>query len=212
MRNSARMCALLLFCVMQSNGQTAAQVASVKVEPTEVTAQIGQPLQFKAVGLDASGKPLDVPVTMWFAAPWDVGSADANGVVRPQAAGLLRVGAKVGDKIGYARVMVQQPAVTKLEMSATRLLMMAGQHAQVSAIPRTENGDPRADVPVQWKSQDPSVVSVDAAGLATALRPGETSVHAMADKASASITIAVVPQSQETFRLSPKLRRHVRAT
>ena len=128
-------CLLLLFSVMQSNGQTAPQVASVKVEPTDITAQIGQPLQFKAVGLDASGKPVDAPVTMWFAAPWDVGSADANGVVRPQAPGLLRVGAKVGDKIGYARVMVEQPAVTKLEMSATRLLMMAGQHVQVSAIP-----------------------------------------------------------------------------
>ena len=30
------------------------------------------------------------------------------------------------------------------------------------------------------------MISVDAAGMATALRPGETSVHAMADKASAS--------------------------
>ena len=199
---------LLVFCVLlfsfEATGQTAPQVASVKVEPTDITAQIGQPLQFKAVGLDASGKPVNAPVTMWFAAPWDVGSADANGMVRPQAPGLLRVGAKVGDKVGYARVMVQPPAVAKLEMSATRLLMMAGQHAQLSAIPRTENGDPRTDVAVRWKSQDPSVVSVDDAGVATALRPGETSIHAIADTASESIVIAVVPQSQERFHVEPE--------
>jgi hypothetical protein len=58
----------------QSPAQFIPKVTSVRVEPAELEANIGQDLHFKAVGLDAAGNPVDAPVSLWFAAPWDLGS------------------------------------------------------------------------------------------------------------------------------------------
>jgi hypothetical protein len=162
----------------QATEDPSAAVISVQVEPTDISAEIGQPLQFNAVGLDAAGKPVAAPVTMWFAAPWDLGSADANGIVRPQAPGLLRVGAKVGNKIGYARVMVRAWPVEGIDVEPAAVSIVVGGHAQLSATPRTARGNPRRELSVEWATETPSVAAVDAAGVVMGLGLGHATIRA----------------------------------
>jgi hypothetical protein len=185
----------------------AAKVVSVRVEPTEITAEIGQELRFKAVGLDASGQPVVAAVIMWFAAPWDLGSADANGIVRPQAPGLLRVGAKIGSKVGYARVMVQPWRVAQIQIEHASTSVVAGGHTQLSAVPRTANGNPRQEVPVEWTSETPAIVKVDAAGVVTGLQAGQATIRASAGDIVSKAQIEVTANSFSDFSIKPAVSR-----
>jgi len=194
---------LSLVSTAAQQGSDPAGVVSVKVEPAEVTARIGEDVRFRAVGLDAQGNPVQAPVTMWFAAPWDLGSADANGVVRPQAPGVLKVGARIGSKVGYARVLVQPPPVVRVEVEPIGGPLLAGGHAQLAATPRTANGTPRRDVPVHWSSENSSVASVDAAGIVTGVRPGRATLRAIAEQGAGSVDVQVVRNSVEHLSVTP---------
>ncbi len=178
-------------------------VASVRVEPTNITAEIGQELHFTAVGLDAAGKPVNAPVTMWFTAPWDLGSSDANGVVKPEAPGVLRVGARVGDKVGYAIVTVRPLAITSVAITPILTPIVAGGHIQMLATPRNAKGDPAKNIRVEWTSADPAVAAIDASGLLSALKPGHTVVKAEISGVSNALEITVVPNPVDRLAINP---------
>jgi hypothetical protein len=50
----------------------------VDITPAGAEAQVGQTLTFRAVGIDASGKPVDAAPSAWFAAPFDSAAADLS--------------------------------------------------------------------------------------------------------------------------------------
>ncbi len=202
---------LLTFCLTpvhllaapQQPAPASPTVASVRVEPTDITAEIGQELHFTAVGLDANGKPLATPVTMWFTAPWDLGSSDANGVVKPEAPGILRVGARVGDKVGYAKVTVQPLRITHLDILPVPAPLVVGSHAQLQASARNSKGDPSQDATPRWTSTDPSVVTIDDSGMLQALKPGRVSVRVEASGVTSTLDVAVVPNPVDHLSIKP---------
>ena len=67
---------LLLALVLTQAEEPKSAVETVEVSPARAEAEVGETLSFHAVARDASGKVLDEPVASWFAAPFDVGSAD----------------------------------------------------------------------------------------------------------------------------------------
>src|SRR5713226_5886170 len=68
------------------------KVATVEVTPAEATAEVGDTVQFAAVGKDASGNAQPDKPTVWFAAPFDTGGADMSGKVKVFGAGGVTVG------------------------------------------------------------------------------------------------------------------------
>ena len=200
-------CIVEFFAVRPSRAQSPAErVVALRVEPAEADGDIGEDLHFKAVALDASGNPVTVPVT-WFAVPWDLGSADASGVVRPQAPGLLRVGAKVGEKVAYARVMVRPWRVSQVEIQPSELTVVAEGHAQLSAIPRATNGNPRREIPVEWTSETPAIATVDAAGLVTGVRAGQAVLRASADGVVSKVEVDVIANPARQLTVAPNTTR-----
>ena len=201
------LCIAELLAARFSPAQSAAEkVVAVRVEPADADADIGQDLHFKAMALDASGNPVSVPVT-WFAVPWDLGSADTNGVVRPQAPGLLRVGAKVGDKVAYARVKVRPWRISRVEIQPAELTVVTDGHAQLSATPRATNGNPRHEVPVEWTSETPAIATVDAAGVVTAVRSGQAVLRASAEGIASKVEVDVIPNPARQLNVTPSTTR-----
>src|SRR5712692_11671636 len=157
------------------------KVATVEVTPAEATAEVGDTLQFTAVGKDASGNAQPDKPTVWFAAPFDTGGADMSGKVRVFGAGEVTVGAVIGGKVGYAKIHIKRPHIARIEVAPLSAPVVAGGTAQALATPRNANGEPRSDIAIAWTSENSAVARVDAAGLVTGVSPGRAKIRAAGD-------------------------------
>jgi hypothetical protein len=177
--------------------------ASIEVTPNGTEVHVGDKVQFKAVAKDASGKVLDVKPETWFAAPFDVAGADDKGVVVFHQPGAVTVGVVIADKPGFAHVTVVTPPVAKIDIAPMPTALAAGSSTLIIATARSSNGDPRTDVPIQWKSSSPAIAKVDAAGMVTAMAPGTAKLQATAGPAGAEISVRVVADSVQSLSVSP---------
>jgi plastocyanin len=177
--------------------------ASIEVTPNGTEVHVGDKVQFKAVAKDASGKVLDVKPETWFAAPFDVAGADDKGVVVFHQPGAVTVGVVIADKPGFAHVMVVTPPVAKIDIAPMPTALAAGSSTLMIATARSSNGDPRTDVPIQWKSSSPAIAKVDAAGMVTAVAPGTAKLQATAGPANTEISVRVVADSVQSLSVSP---------
>jgi len=179
------------------------RVASIEVSPAKSTAAVGTKLEFKAVVKDASGQTLPDPIKHWYAAPFDSAAAEDTGVVTFVEPGEITVEAVIGKKIGYAHVTVGRPQIARIEISAPSAPLAAGATHLLTATPRNADGDPRTDISLTWTSENPSIASVDAAGMVHALKPGEARIRAAGDGRTAEISIRVSRNSVSGLEVSP---------
>jgi hypothetical protein len=169
-------------------------VASIELTPNAAKAQVGDTLQFKAVAKDAAGNVMDVKVSTWFAAPFDAATADVNGVAHFTSPGEITVGAVIGEQVGFAKVMVADDPIARLEIAPLKDVAV-GSTIALSPSAYTGEGIPRPDAKVSWKSLTPAVAKVDASGMLTAVAPGTAKIEAASDKATAEASVRVVADS-----------------
>jgi len=169
-------------------------VASIELTPNAAKAQVGDTLKFKAVAKDAAGNVMDVKVSTWFAAPFDAATADVNGVAHFTSPGEITVGAVIGEQVGFAKVMVADDPIARLEIAPLKDVAV-GSTIALSPSAYTGEGIPRPDAKVSWKSLTPAVAKVDASGMLTAVAPGTAKIEAASDKATAEASVRVVADS-----------------
>ena len=181
--------ALALALVLMSSPIAAAQDSQpegprpdrVQISPGVVDAEVGQTIRFSAAAYDANGGVIAAKPTAWLAAPFDVGAADDDGLVTLFAAGELKVGAIVNGKTGLGDHPHQAAAGGLGRHRAAGGAAGAGSAARLDAATFTKDGIPREGVPVSWKSESPSVATVDAAGVVTAIAPGRATIRATSE-------------------------------
>ena len=178
-------------------------VKTVEVTSPVAEAEVGQQLKLTAVAKDESGKTLDVKPAVWFAAPFDVASADNEGTVSFFNPGEAQVGAVVAGKVGFARIKVKPATVTSIELLAKGQVVVGGA-MRPNASARTSMGNPRADVAITWSSDNPAVASVDAAGMIVGLKQGKANVTATCEKASATMAIDVTVNPVKSLSVEPR--------
>jgi len=179
------------------------KVASIEVTPSKSTAAVGTKLQFKAVVKDADGHPLPNPIKHWYAAPFDSAVAEETGEVSFVQPGEITVEAVIGKKIGYAHVTVGRPHIARIEVSTPSAPLAAGATHRLTATPRNADGDPRTDIALAWTSENPSIATVDAAGLVHALKPGDAKIRAAGDSVTGETSVRVVKNSVLSLEISP---------
>ena len=179
------------------------KVDSVEVTPAQASSPVGGKLQFKAVAKDSAGQPLPDAVKFWFAAPFDSASADDKGEISFVQPGEITIGALIGKKIGYAHVSVAKPHIAGITITTPSLSLAAGSSHQLTAVPRNASGDPRSDISLAWSSQNPSVATVDSAGLVRAVKPGKALIRATGDGVTGEATITVVKNSASALAVTP---------
>jgi plastocyanin len=177
--------------------------ATIEVKPNGTEVHMGDKVQFTAVAKDASGKVLDVKPEVWFAAPFDVAGSDDKGLVVFHQPGEVTVGVVIGGKPAFAHVTVVTPPVAKIDIAPISKALAVGGSTVLYPVARLSNGDPRTDVPIQWKSNMPAVAKVDASGMVTAVAPGAAKLQAMAGSATGQVSLRVVADSAQSLAVSP---------
>ena len=162
----------------------------VQITPGVVDAEVGQTIRFTATAYDASGGVIAAKPTAWFGAPFDVGAADEEGLVTVFAPGELKVGAIVNGKTGWATIRIKPQQVSSVRHRAARRAAGArSDRAARGAATFTKDGIPREGVEVTWTSESPSVATVDAAGVVTAVAPGRATIRATSEQGTTTSVV-----------------------
>ena len=156
-----------------SNGAPAtATIKTVQITPSVKEAEVGQQVKLTAVATDAAGNVVKETPSTYFAGPFDVAAVDDEGNVKLFAAGEVVVGAIVGGVPGFTKFMVKPPSVKTIEIAPLKSPIVVGSNAQLDAVTRIFNGDPRTGVPINWTSDNTQVAIVVEGGFITAVGPG----------------------------------------
>ena len=172
---------------------TVEQVAAeVVVEPAAHTlVALGDTFRLSAEALDANGNVVAATEFTWSSSDTAVATVDDSGLVAAADNGTATVTATAGSVAGTASVTVEQvPAEVEVEPAAHTLVAL-GDTLRLLAEAVDANGHAVAGVELGWESSDPSVATVGASGLVTAVANGAVTVTATAGSASASATVTV---------------------
>lgn len=153
------------------------QARSVEVTPPTVTLEaLGATAQLEAEVRDGNGQPMDVPVA-WSSSNTGVATVSATGLVTAVSNETVTITATgPGGVRGTAEVTVRQVPVSLELDPATATLTAIG--ATQTFVPRGEDANGHAVTvgAFTWESSDPSKVTVDQNGVATAVAEGEAIV------------------------------------
>ncbi len=193
-------------CFAQTSTTTPAApvVKTVEITPATKDIAVGQKVKFTVVGRDAAGNVVSVTPATWFAAPFDLAGVDEAGNVSFFAPGEVMVGVLVGGKPTFMMVKVATGPVASIDVQAAPT-MIVGASTGAVATARDAQGNPRTDAQIAWKVANPSIASVDAAGVVTALAPGTTTVEAAVGNATSTpLRITVVKSDLEGLSIEPR--------
>src|SRR5688572_7538924 len=129
----------------QGNQPSSSRVQTIEIKSPAAEAEVGKPLKFTAVVKDASGKTLSEKPSAWFAAPFDLAHAQDDGTVTFFQPGEVLVGAIVGGKPGFTKIMVKTTPIARIDIDAPKHSLVVGGRTKLTAIARSTNGDPRKD-------------------------------------------------------------------
>ena len=186
----------------QTSPPTSTKVAELTPATSDIS--VSQKVKFTAVVKDASGNKTNAPASAWFAAPFDLAGVDESGTVSFFSPGEVLVGAIVGGKTVLTRVMVKPGPVTRIDIEPVKAPLVVGATTKLSAIARSSEGNPRSDVSINWTSSKPDVASVDAAGVVTAISPGQTTISASSGNGSGSVNLLVTGSTLAGLSIDPK--------
>jgi hypothetical protein len=178
-------------------------VKTVEIKSPSAEAEVGKPLKFTAVAKDEAGNTVNEKPSTWFAAPFDLAHAAEDGTVSFFQPGEVLVGAIVGGKPGFMKIMVKTTPIARIDIQPLRHSLAVGDRYKLSFTARSANGDPRSDAVIDWASDNSPVAKVDAAGVVTAVAPGKATLNGSSGGIKGTINITVLPSTIKTLAIDP---------
>jgi len=180
-------------------------LATLLVTPTPVSMSVGNTVTLSTSGVDEHGNTVEVSDASWSSSDASVASVDGTGTVTAVAPGTARIEAKRGPARGYADITVVEPeraAVTGVVASREELSFdRFGQSIAVDGTAHDDAGAVVGDAELSWSSSDPSVATVSADGLVTAVGNGSAEVVVASVCCEVSDTVTVTVDEPAVVRL-----------
>ena len=194
-------------------------LTSITIIPSTQTAMaLGEPAQFMAMG-NYTGTPATQDLTSqvtWSTSDQAVATVNATGATIAQGTGSATITAASNGVVGTAVLTVtgtvppprQLTSITVIPDSQTT--MAINETGQFIAIGNYIGNPATADLTTQvtWLSSDQSVATVDSAGLATTISPGNTTIVAASSSgvvgtATLTVTASAVPNQLTAINIIP---------
>jgi uncharacterized protein YjdB len=158
----------------------APQLISIDIAPADPSITIGAAQQFIATAHYSNSSTQDITnLAAWSSSDVTIATITATGQATGVAAGHVTIQATYDSVTGQTGLAVTVAALVGLSVTPLNITLQVGLTQQLSAIAVYDDST-QADVTgsVAWSSADPSVVTVDQTGLATAVAGGEASIQA----------------------------------
>lgn len=184
---------------------TPVSVAAVSVTPNTGTLPIGNTLQLAASITDAAGVPIPGKVATWNTSSAAIATVSTSGLVTAVGAGTATITATSDGVSGTATITVTQVAVASVTVAPASATLDPGNTLplQVTLADAGGNSLPLAGRVVTYTSSAPSVASVSAAGVVTALAPGSATITVTCEGQSAAASITVNAPTVASVTVTP---------
>ena len=165
---------------------------TVTVTPESASfASLGDTVRLGARVLDENGQVIENAMVSWASSEPDIARVNHAGLVTSSGNGTARVTATSGQASGAATIDVEQVATGIRVFPSVDTLRTLGGTLQLSATVSDANDRVIREAEVVWVSSDTLVVTVDAAGLATATGNGSAAVSATSRGLSETVSLTV---------------------
>ncbi|HEY7567185.1 MAG TPA: Ig-like domain-containing protein, partial [Gemmatimonadaceae bacterium] len=180
-----------------------APVATVSVTPTIANIFVGRSLQLSATTADSLGRPLSGRRIIWASNAPAVASVSSTGQVIGLAPGTATITAISEGRSGSSQITVALVPVAAVSVIPGSATLSIGRSATLFARLIDADGEVLSGRAVTWVSDQPSVVSVMADGVITAVSIGKARITATAEGKSGSAIIDVAALSVSGLTVSP---------
>jgi hypothetical protein len=200
---------ILLFALLALQQRPAPEIARIVVLPAGRTMIAGDTLRLTAEARDAQNNVIP-NVTFRYrlgnSARFE-GRVDSLGLVTAGSTATLPVTvtatlAGARPKFETIEIKALPGPAASIDIAPNTVKLVAGQRLRLSGRVFSATGDKRADA-VAWRSSNPSVASVNAAGLVAAVKAGTANIVATVGGVSKSLPVSVVGGSIASLTLAP---------
>ena len=168
----------------------------------ELTA-LGATVRLDANVRDQNGRAMAGTVT-WVSANPSVASVNESGLVTAVGNGTAAVTATAGSASGTATVTVAQRVNTvAVSPVAGARVLLTGDTLRLAAEVADANGHAVEEARVTWSSGDPSVATVDTAGLVTGVETGEVEITATSSDVTGLAALTVATPAPTVIAVTP---------
>jgi hypothetical protein len=188
-------CVIVACPVLLTGCEGSPAVATITIEPSQITLEENGSAAIKAVARTATGVIVDGVNVEWVSRDYSVAIVDPQGgSVIAGAPGATVIEAHVGRTIGVAAVTVTPGVVKTLRIVPARFAIVPGQGQQLAVEAEDAAGRPLRNRTPTFASSDKLTV-VSPQGLVTGISPGLSTVVVSADKVSESVRVRVSEQT-----------------
>ena len=153
--------------------------------------------------LGASGATLSDRAIAWSSSDPLIVAVDDVGTVTALVRGTVTITATAEGIDGTAIVTVDSIPADTVVVTPSPDSVVEHETLQLSATVEDSAGNPLSGRVVAWESADTTIATVDAAGLVTGKRQGQTTITAGTEGVAGSATINVLPAPVDTVVVSP---------
>ena len=185
--------AFMLAGLARAGWAQAPQISSVELVPATASAPAGTEVKFTLRARDGSGNLVQPSQALWLIGPFEVATVNQSGVVRTFRQGSAKVLVRVGNRTAVAELTVLPKAPVRVDLVAEPADLVVGGLSLVRGTPVTEDGEPLRTHPVTFRSSNPGVAFVNAAGAVEGRAPGEAVIIAESGTARGEVRYRVGP-------------------
>ena len=197
--------ALMVAACSDGPTESGPAVASVQVDPSTASVQVGAAIPLAATVTGENGGVLTGRSVVWSSSDDQIASVNASGLVTGHRVGNVQIAASAGGESGIANIQVTRLPVASVIVSPDRSTVQVGQSQTLSVTARDGQGNLVTDRPATWSSSNANVATVSSAGVVTARASGSATIFAVVEgvTGSAVIDVPVVNASVARVQVQP---------
>ena len=180
-------------------------VAQVELTPANATVELGRTLPLTATARGESGAAANGQPFTWSSSNVGVATVSSAGLVTARGVGEARIAASAGGRSAVATVTVTAREVARVELAPTALSVRVGRTAALLARALDAEEQPLTGRVLSFASSAPTIATVSAQGVVTAIAPGAAVITATSEGRSAQAAVTVTPEPVASVTLAPAL-------
>ncbi|MCC6241404.1 MAG: Ig domain-containing protein [Gemmatimonadaceae bacterium] len=178
-------------------------VATVTVSPSNASVIAGQTQGLSVTLRDAQGGLLTDRVVLWSSSAPTIATVASNGTVTALTPGTAVIEASSEGKSATATITVLPVPVATVSVTLPVSVINIGATVQAVGTPLDANGAALSGRPVTWSVSNPSIATISANGLVTALTAGSFDVRATTEGITGSRLLRVQSSDVAIQSISP---------